>query len=171
MKNILPLVTLFLIPVALPAGEADHYLTADGKLKHTLEFRDEQGGIAGFTGTAWVIEADGSWQVGRTFMNQIKGEPLRKGQLSAKQLQALGHQLRLHKLHKLPEKLGEEPRVNPHQLTLRFGEHTSRLIIAPMTELTEAVPAANDDNAKEYSRFIALAVVIQHWAQAKADSK
>jgi hypothetical protein len=42
-----------------------NYLTKDGKLTHMLKLGDTQGGIAGFTGTARIIEPSGEWRTER----------------------------------------------------------------------------------------------------------
>jgi hypothetical protein len=57
------------------------YLTSDGQLKQTLMFEDVQGGVVGYTGTAWIIEPSGQWRV-VPFHNRPLDRPRRQGKLT-----------------------------------------------------------------------------------------
>ena len=70
---------------AAAESKPEDYLTKDGKLKETLEIRDLQGGFAGFTGHAWIVEKDGSWKSARVGPND-KLDVEAKGTLSKEQL-------------------------------------------------------------------------------------
>jgi hypothetical protein len=144
------------------AGPAD-YLTKDGKLKHALEFRDGQSGFAGVTGTAWRVEPDGSWAV-TTFRNDTRLKTLAKGKLSAKQLAALARHLAAQDVAGLPKAMGGFTGANPHTFTLRFGDRVTAVTVAPGQPLTKA--ALPGKEAAAWSRFVAAAVLIQHWARA-----
>jgi hypothetical protein len=111
--------------------KAEDYLTKDGKLKQRLELREVQGGFAGYTGTYWVIETDGSWSTGQVFMHspETKTSSAAKGQLTAAQLAGLAKVFAQHGLAELPNH--GEAHVNPHILTVQFGKKTMTLLPAP----------------------------------------
>src|SRR5918992_1297616 len=112
-----------------------NYLTKDGKLTHMLKLEDTQGGIAGFTGTARIIEPSGEWRTERIPPDEL----LSKGKLTTNQLVALAHQLDALDLLNLPNELGETPQANPHILDISFGDKGSSLSVRP-GDLRELVP-------------------------------
>jgi hypothetical protein len=156
------LVALAALAAAGRAAEPADYLTKDGQLKHALEFRDGQGGFAGVTGTAWKVEPDGSWAV-TTFLNDKDQKTLARGKLSAKQLSALAGHLAAQDVTGLPKALGGFTGANPHTFTLRFGEHATQVTVAPGQALTETALAGKE--AAPWARFVAAAVLVQHWTQ------
>jgi hypothetical protein len=149
--------------LAAGAGRgADEYLK-DGKLTAALEVRDVQGGFAGFTGQAFVIEPSGEFRVVRVFNEETK-EVLRKGKLSEGQLAALAYHLGGQELAKLPKELGGFRGANPHVVSIRFGDKLSTLTATPGQDLREVTPGKGGaDNA--LSRFVALVVIVEHWTK------
>jgi hypothetical protein len=158
------------VPMCRAASMSD-YLTTGGQLKHTLEFQDVQGGIAGFTGTAWIIEPSGEWRV-VPFHNTPRGTPLRQGKLTEAQAAALATHLAIQDFLALPTQLGGAPPVNPRQLTIRFGDKATTLVWRPGADLTEVVPPPKDPQTAEWARFVVLALVIDYWTKGeKPDGK
>src|SRR5262245_29680685 len=104
---------------ALLAAEGDvaAYLK-DGKLTHTLEIRDVQGGVAGFTGTSFRVEPDGAWTTAQV-MNQ-KASNEKKGTLTMDQVATLAKALA--KYDTLNLKSAGKPMTNPHVVTIKFGK-------------------------------------------------
>jgi hypothetical protein len=99
-------------------------------LKEPLTLREEQGGIVGITGTVWTVEPSGQWWVARFSPNKDGAErliKLRSGTLSPADLESLAKTLDAQDLAGLPEKTGPEAKVNPHRITLRFGQKTATL--------------------------------------------
>lgn len=103
------------------------YLSTDGDLRQALIVRDSQTGFAGETGHVWTIEPDGSWRH-QTFLNEMIREPEQQGKFSRRQLQDLARQLKKYDLLGLPMKIGDSPDVNPHVVSLSFGEKEAALI-------------------------------------------
>ncbi len=148
---------IVLLATAARAADPGDYLK-DGKLRQALELRDGQGGFAGVTGTAWVIEPDGSWTV-FTFLNDRTQRTLRKGKLSEKQLAALAAQMAAQDVAGLPEMLGGFKGANPHVFSLRFGSHTATASVPPGQALTETVLPGE----AAWPRFVAAAAAVQLW--------
>lgn len=94
-------------------------LAPDGKLTARLEVRLSQGGSVGFTGDFWVVEADGTWHLGKVIPIDDLASPTASGLLSAEQLAVLGAELDRLGLLSLPA-LGS-PRANPRSLMISFG--------------------------------------------------
>src|SRR5262245_23898328 len=81
------------------AGDQPEHYLKDGKLKDRIEVRQLQGGVAGFTGTYYAIEADGSWSTGPVLPpKEEKGEPKAQGKLTREQLAELAKDLARHEL-------------------------------------------------------------------------
>lgn len=153
------------------AGGMSDYLTTAGQLKYTLEFQDVQGGVAGFTGTARIIEPSGEWRVVR-FHNTPLGTPLRQGKLTEAQIAALATHLAAQDFLALPRQLGSETLVNPRQLTIRFGDKATTMGWRPLADLTEAVPPPKDPHTAEWAKFVVLVLVIDYWTKGeKPDGK
>jgi hypothetical protein len=147
------------------------YLTSDGRLHQTLVLEDVQAGVAGFTGTAWIIEPSGQWRV-VPFHNRPLDQPRRQGQLTGAQLAALAHHLAAQELLTLPRQLGGPPPANPRQVTIRFGDTATTMVGHPLADLSRVVPAPQDHQAAAWARFVALVLVIQHWTKGElADGK
>jgi hypothetical protein len=125
-KTRLPLVLLLVLGVSARAAEkGNDYLTRDGKLKERIEVRRLQGGFAGFTGTYFEIEPDGSWSTGAVGPQHKKGEPKARGKLTARQLAGLAKELARQDLAGLRDH-GKAP-VNPRVLEIRYGNKTVTL--------------------------------------------
>jgi hypothetical protein len=133
------LATLLLVGMTTGTGHSQNlgaYLSEkDGRkeLKESLTLREEQGGIAGTTGRVWTVEPSGQWRVAR-FRTRGGKENLTtvgSGTLSPAELEALANVLAAQDLTGLPEKTGHEPKVNPHNVTLKFGKKTATLTGLP----------------------------------------
>jgi len=135
IRQLMWLLALVLI-VAPCRGDSEpkDYL-GDGKLKEPLEIRDVQGGFAGFTGKMWRIEPDGKWTMGSVFQQKVKEEA--KGQLSAKQLEALAKDLARFDLSGLKDQ--GKAKVNPHVVTIKWGKREATLTVGA----GEKLPAAD----------------------------
>jgi hypothetical protein len=142
------------------AADAEDYLTQDGKLRHGVEFRDGQSGFAGLTGTLWRVEPDGAWTVA-AFRDEAAQKKLRQGKLSEKQLAALAGHLAALDVTGLPKDLGSFTGANPHVFSLRFGERTATVTVAPGQALTETTLRGEVKAA--WSRFVAAAALLQRW--------
>src|SRR5436190_898826 len=109
--------SLSIAPAAQPT--AGSYLK-DGKLKERIEVRELQGGFAGFTGTYYEIEPDGSWATGPVLPPQSRrGDPTAKGKLTADQLAQLAKEFARLDLANLPSH-GESV-TNPKIMRVYFG--------------------------------------------------
>jgi hypothetical protein len=145
-------------------------------LKAPLTLREEQGGIAGITGTEWTIEPSGQWRVARFSPNKDGTErlsTLRSGTLSPADLESLARTLDGQDLAGLPEKTGPEAKANPHRITLRFGKKTATLEGCPprrtpsiaenIRKAANAVPGAD---AAVWERFANVAHAVETHCQA-----
>lgn len=128
-------------------GPAD-YLTGEGssvRLKAPLILREEQGGIAGTTGTIRTIQENGEWSLVE-FQTNSEGveekKTIKSGRLSPEGLTALASDLAKQDLTGLPEKLGEDEPVNPHRVIIQFGPKRTTLSgVAPRLEEGETTQA------------------------------
>src|SRR5262245_29630940 len=92
MRRVTRLLPALLLVLAAPArGDEPGAYLKDGQLAQTLEIIDVQGGFAGFTGTAWVVEPSGKYTVYKVF-NQKRDE-IGKGELTKEQIAALAKEL------------------------------------------------------------------------------
>jgi hypothetical protein len=148
------------------AGSMSDYLTKGGQLKQPLEFQDVQGGVAGFTGRAWIIEPSGEWRI-VPFHNRPLDTPLRQGKLTEAQVAALATHLATQDFLTLPTHLGGTPPANPRQLTIRFGDKATTLVWRPLADLSEAVPPSQDPQTAEWARFVVLVLVIDYWTRGE----
>src|SRR5262245_30621019 len=126
------------------------YLTAGGQLKQPLHIRDVQGGFAGFTGTAWRIEADGQWSVARVFNK--KEEVQGQGKLTPAQLVGLAKELAKYDLANL--KTEGKASVNPHVVTITWGRQEFVLTLMA----GQALPGAGTDSLPGRYSGVASAV-------------
>lgn len=127
--------TLLVLSAARASDRPGEYLTVDGQLKDRVEVRELQGGIVGFTGTYYAIEADGSWSSGRISLRSERETPKDKGKLTKEQLAGLAEELARFKMASLPNH--GETEVNPRVLEIRFGKRTSVLQPNPGVSLAE----------------------------------
>lgn len=138
----------------------DRFLGPDGQLRAGVELRDAQGGFAGFSGNLWTIEPDGTFRVAR-FLNEKVDEPHRTGHLTRDSLASLAEVLAVQDFFGLPANLGDEIQVNPHRVTLSFGQKTVTLWLPPGVGLTEAAAAHRDDRKSPQARFLTTVQTVQ----------
>jgi hypothetical protein len=107
-----------------------------------LEVRLTQAGIAGESGTQWLIEPTGKW----TAQHIESGAPVvtyATGNLKPNEVGALRQILTSSDVGALPSTLGLSGRANPQKLTIRWGDHASTLVRPGGESLSDS-----DDNAK-----------------------
>jgi hypothetical protein len=151
------------------------YLTKEGdrqQLKHRLVLRDEVRGFAGLSGRMWVVEPDGRWSLDDlrpAGSGKVKEVTQQTGQLKPDELVALAKDLATHDLSGLPAKHGDNPKINPHRIVLKFGDkqmvlngivprrknETNREIIA------KSAPSQDTAGANIWTRWSALAHSIE----------
>jgi hypothetical protein len=129
----------------------------DDKLVKTLTVRDMQGGVVGFTGEEWKIEASGKWTSFK--VTGPKTEETGKGELSKEQLKALGTALEKFNLAELPSK--GKATVNPHVVTIKFGDKESTLNLMA----GEALP--KPDATTVEGRYAGIEYVVKELAKEK----
>jgi len=139
------------------AGAMDAYLTADGQLRHELVLRDAQSGFAGTTAETRTIGPDGRWRVVRDLDGRPTG-PERAGVLNSEQLHRLATTLAEEHLLDLPAEIGKAPPVNPHDLTLRFGDAGSVWHLEPGESPSQAASGAAPESPT--ARFAAISQTI-----------
>ena len=105
-------------------------------LNKRLEIRSTQSGIAGETGTRWVIEPGGGWKV-EQIQTGIPNVTVATGQLSADELAKLREALTLNQVETLPNKF-DEPRTNPSKLVIRWGDRETMLTAPGGVDLMDA---------------------------------
>lgn len=112
------------------------------RLKETLILREQQGGIAGDTGTIRTIEPDGRWRLEefRTEDGQEQTRTVKTGRLSPAELEALAKRFSSPDFQDLPEQVGEEEPINPHKVIIQFGKKRTTLSgIAPRFDEDETI--------------------------------
>jgi hypothetical protein len=104
--------------------------------------QDAQEGFAGVSGEILTVQPDGSWRLAR-FVNDRVEEPHRQGRLSPTELKSLAGVLAEQDFRALPSVVGEAPPINPHRITVRFGETSSTLVMQPGQNVSDvaALPA------------------------------
>ena len=140
------------------ARGAAQYLNEKGELRSALTFKDAQWGFAGESGYMWTVEPNGEWRR-QPFLNEDARDADGKGKLSKEQLAQLAEVLAKAECVKLPKSTGETA-VNPHIITLTFGEKTMALVLDPGQPLPE------EDKEQAHTveqRFASIA----RWLQAK----
>ncbi len=116
--------TVFSLSV-VGAGEKAEDYSKDGNLKEQVEVLELQGGVAGFTGNFYTIQADGSWRTGPVLPRAERGEPKAKGKLTGEQLAQLTKELARYDLANLPNY--GQPVVDPKVIEVHFGERVSKI--------------------------------------------
>jgi len=114
------------------------------KLKETLVLREQQGGIAGVTGTIRTVQPDGQWRLEgfRTAAGKEQARTIKTGRLSPAELEALAKSLADHDFLNLPEKVGNEEPVNSHRIIVQYGNKRTTLSgISPRLDADEATKA------------------------------
>jgi hypothetical protein len=167
--------------VASPGRSGDDagvYLSEkDGQkvLKAPLTLRVEQVGFAGTTGTVWTIEPSGHWKVARFRLSPDGKEqltPLRSGTLSPAQLEAMAKALAARNLAGLPAKTGREAKVNPHRVTIQFGEKKATLEglpprrdSSPLADFIRKAAPADEQASEVWERFAHLVQAVETHCQ------
>jgi hypothetical protein len=112
-----------------------------GDLHNQLEVRQVQSGIAGETGTQWLIKPDGAWSAQRVQSGTVP-ETYASGVLKPQELSRLREMLNEARIEKLPPKIGSPTRANPQTLTIRWGDHVTVLISPPGVDPTNQLHTA-----------------------------
>jgi hypothetical protein len=160
---------LALCSMECKAGDVKDYLTADGKLKEklTLSVVHHADNAGRVTSTrTWTIEPSGEWKLMKSGINfGIRAEKpslVAKGTLTKQQLAALGQHLATQELKKLTDELGAAPADKPFvSAAINFGKKKTTLKASGMS-FTEALPKAGDAKANDWSRFVAVALLVRH---------
>jgi hypothetical protein len=178
---------LLLVAVMASPGfsvdEPGAYLTeTNGRtaLKEPLIVREEQGGIAGITGTVWTIEPSGEWKVSKFRRNRDGTDqltPVRSGKVSPAELEDLAKSLAQRNLSGLPEKAGRESKVNPHKVTIQFGKKMATLEGLPprrVTSVAEHIRKSTHANetadAGVWDRFVHITEAVESRCMASKKS-
>jgi hypothetical protein len=141
---------------AAPAGDVlSRYLTPEGNLRASLEIRDEKRGFGTFAGTIYRIEPNGQWTITRIFRN--RSYPYSEGALPKAQLKKLAGALAQFELASLPS--AGRPLVNPHVLTIAFGERRSELIFG--VDLVATRPSPSDPEPAIVARYGGIADAVR----------
>lgn len=125
------------------------FLTPAGKLQSSLTLRDSQGGFAGYSGEVWTITPDGHFTIAH-FLNDKVAEPSWQRDLSPSELKSLARVLCKNHFLGLPDSLGGEPKINPHSLTLSFGEKQTTLVLPP----GDAGDQISDEPSRNFSAIV-----------------
>jgi hypothetical protein len=136
-------------------GDMGGFLTPDGQLVETLELQDAQEGFAGLSGEILTVQPDGTWRIAR-FLNDRVEEPHRQGRLSAKELKALAGVLAEQDFNELPAVVGQAPEVNPHRITVRFGETSSTLLMEPGQDVPAIAALQRDQRSEPQTKLVTI---------------
>jgi hypothetical protein len=156
----------------------DYYLTEDSKFKEKLTLSNvshvDNAGRVSNTNT-WVIETTGEWTQTTSGINFgiVAPRPnlVAKGKLTAQQLAALAQHLATQDFNKLTPQLGLPMPNGPYRsTTIRFGKKQTTLNTLGGS-LTEGMPKAGDRKADDWSRFVALTLVLQNLLVQEAPKK
>ena len=110
-----------------------HVVALAGELPERLEIEELEGGFAGFTGSYLTIEKDGAWKEGEVLPRGKRGEAIRKGKLSEKELLSLAKQLDEINLSELEDH--GPVTTNPFEVRVKWGDHKSTWRMATKKEL------------------------------------
>jgi hypothetical protein len=160
-------VCVFLASAHTPRHGIDlrQYLAADGKLLAPLVYRDAQDGFAGVSGEVWTIQVGGHFSIAR-FLNERTTPPYWERDLTPDQLTELAKVLAANHVMALPERLGQDAKVNSHVLTLTFGKMKSELALPAGEDLNQSEgPPANDAEASAKRSFAAAVQALQELAK------
>jgi hypothetical protein len=105
-------------------------MTQECSLSSALTLKDTQYGVAGGTGTVWIIAPDFTFTIARHIGPKIL-DPLKQGRLTPEQQVRFKAVLNRVGQAKLPKRLGSGPRVNARIITLSFGGADSVLTLPP----------------------------------------
>jgi inhibitor of cysteine peptidase len=124
-----------------------------GRSRDWLVLTDTQGGSAGFTGHAWAIAQDGSWQHQR-YRNRPIGRPDQQGQLAREQLSRLKRLLAEQDFSSLPTSIRDYSGANPHILSLETRDKKTSLVLPPALRPPPRDPHADPRSPR--SRFLVI---------------
>jgi hypothetical protein len=140
-------------------------------LKEPLAVDECQDGVAGKSYLVWRIESSGDWRVARFRLNRDGTEhvtPIRGGKLSSEQLETLAKVFSAQNLVGLPEKTGQEAKINPHWITVKYGRRTAKLDGLPtrrnlrMAEVIRKAAPANEKAANSvWERFAQVVQAVE----------
>jgi hypothetical protein len=143
-----------------------HYLSDDGTLKRSVILRDSQEGFVGETGEILKISTKGSWTLAQ-FTNEKVSKPHAEGMLSAEDLRKIADVLAKQDFKGLPKEFGRDVKVNRHQLEVRFGEKSAKLILNPRESITDIKPKRDDPEASMWTRFITIIETLKGISKSK----
>lgn len=129
--------------------DLSRFLTPAGKVQSSLTLRDSQGGFAGFSGELWTLTPDGHFTIAH-FLNDKTEAPYWQSDLSQAELKSVAQALSANRFLQLPASLGGEPKVNPHSLTLSFGNKQSTLALPP----GEATGTTTDADSHSFMNIV-----------------
>ena len=129
------------------------------ELAAAVELTETQEGFVGRTGTIWTISPSGAWQVAR-FVNDSVNAPHQTGQLSEEELEMLAEVFASNQFLALPADLTPDVAVNPHLITVRFGEQGSSLALEPNAEGADLADLIRDAGSDREEKLLAIVRVI-----------
>lgn len=114
-------------PAIFQEGEGS-YLDDQGRLLHALVLTDSQTGFAGTSGIRLTLEPEGGWKL-QTFLNDELRPAEQTGRLTEDELRQLAAVMASMKFNRLGERMGKSPQVNPHELSMQWGERVKTLTL------------------------------------------
>lgn len=142
--------------VALGNTDLAELMGHDGQLRDELRVRDGQHGVVGETGTLWVIEPSGAFEVA-SFVNQKVGPPERQGNLTAEQIERVAQSLASQRFSNLPREIGEAAPTNARVISVAFGRDSATLMLPPGPPVDlERLVAQQADEPGPRGRLLAI---------------
>ena len=151
------------------AGDIKEYLAEDGNLKEkvTLEIGEKCPNTENcpkYQVTVWVIEPSGAWTQETRYSTWLVAarSVVAKGHLTEPQRAALARHLAAQDFNGLPARVSAGPLLTPDQAVaiIGFGKKTAKLEPVP-GKVADTTPAGDDQKASEWSRFVALNLVLE----------
>jgi hypothetical protein len=147
-----PLLTVaFVSPLALNPSLAQ----SASELGQPLLVRWTQAGIAGESGTQWLIEPTGKWTAQRIEAGSSL-TTYATGNLKPTELNSLLRTLNVSDVGTLPPTLGSL-RANPQKLTIRWGEHATTLVKPGGPDISDPDGTANSSSGVAEDRMVSIA--------------
>ena len=106
-------------------------------LPHTLTVTEMRQGAAGFTGTRWIIEPDGTWHR-QTMIDQSTTYEVAVGQVESHGLACVATALNERDFVGIPATINQAPPNDRHIFILEMGGHSKWMALAPLEELSDA---------------------------------
>ena len=163
MTRLLALAMLVILASVCLADDVSDYLTRDGTLKDELVFSVAltSNKPPTWDGTTWRVKPSGEWE---GTWGRIK-DPVGKGKLSEKQIQALAQSLATNEFSKLPRLLGEKGDARIQAVvSIRMGDKESSFY---MTSNRYDYVGQTAEDAKNWHRFVALELLIRDMLKIK----